>query len=203
MNFSKIIEYCSAVYDDEDFQNNGILKIDTKDELQWGFRFSSETNELYIAFRGSYNADNWLANINIFPTWLSGVGGVHRGFMGASQSIIPFLDPIISHAKDHKFRIVFCGHSLGGAIAQIIGEIISKSYPNVRIVSIGSPKVFTRFAKVRAKHFRLIIDDDPIPKLMGFLFKHYEYALLERTTEGVISIADHSCKHYREVFKDV
>lgn len=202
MNYKTIIEHCWRVYD-EDFPNNGVLKIDSKDDLQWGFRFDDSTNELYIAFRGSDNRDNWSRNFKLVPTYISRLGFAHRGFMGAWKSIEPYISPIIDHAKDNNFRIVFCGHSLGGAIAQIGCEVISRTYPNCRVVTIGSPKVFGRFSRVKARHFRLVIDDDPVPKLMGLFYKHYEWALLERTTEGIISPSDHTCKHYLEVFNDL
>lgn len=43
--------------------------------------------------------------------------GVHRGFLGRAQAVQ--VEPLWTHARQQGLRLVLCGHSLGGAVAQL------------------------------------------------------------------------------------
>ena len=91
-----------------------------------GFGFSAtvfkdtETNEYVIAFRGTNDSEDILDDIIMFATSSGSLGDVtnkqfSQAFAFASKQIAEIL------AKDPDAKISAAEHSLGGALAQIIG----------------------------------------------------------------------------------
>ena len=101
------------------------------------------------------------------------------------------------------------GHSLGGAIAQIIGLWLHKGDHNVQIYTFGSPKVSTTFYFNEPNHWRVVDRNDPVPFLptlpyvhsgvvidietLSWSETHEERGILQ--TDGL----DHSIKDYLDI----
>ena len=68
----------------------------------------------------------------------------------------------MKYPLEHTVHIT--GHSLGGAIAQIIGMWLHKRSYNVQIFSYGSPKVSSQvLSSGQPTHWRVVRRSDPIP----------------------------------------
>nr|WP_285293285.1 lipase [Burkholderia glumae] len=67
---------------------------------------------LVFAFSGTDNAASWLADLDVLPVDVSGVGLVHRGFWGAWSAIAP---AVVAALGGQPVTLV--GHSLGAALA--------------------------------------------------------------------------------------
>lgn len=95
-----------------------------------------------FAFRGTDEAADWINNISAWrlsPPWSDGV--VHDGFYAALNE----LEWI--HSINQNVPLIFCGHSLGGAMATIAAAIISRIIPvesapeQVTLQTFGAPRV--------------------------------------------------------------
>jgi hypothetical protein len=65
------------------------------------------------------------------------------------------------------------GHSLGGAVAQIIGMWLHKRGKNVQIYSYGSPKVSDQvLSGGQPTHWRVVRLSDPIPMSPPWPYRH-------------------------------
>lgn len=111
-----------------------------------------------------------LKNINIQPKVHS---GFFKQFLSVKQSIIKDIE---------KYdNIIFCGHSLGGALATIASlyfYFYFEKSKNIKCVTFGSPrvgdKVFSNlFNVVIDESVRIVNDNDPVPCFpTTWRFKH-------------------------------
>ena len=91
-----------------------------------------------IAVRGTDDCVDWINNLNKFkvPFVIDGIshGSVHSGFLHEMLSIFPFIK------TNTKVQLV--GHSLGGAIAVLMGLYLAKTQPyEVSVVTFGTPRI--------------------------------------------------------------
>jgi len=99
--------------------------------------------EMYVALRGTSNLKDWMSNIQLHGQ-RSAFGKLHAGF--ARRAKLIELDQIVAQANGRK--IIFCGHSLGGACAQIVTLRYIEAHPtsssaNVACIAFGAPFVGT------------------------------------------------------------
>ena len=72
------------------------------------------------------------------------------------------IDTTTGYSLEHTVHVT--GHSLGGAVAQIIGMWLHKRGKNVQIYSYGSPKVSDQVLPGgQPSHWRVVRRSDPIP----------------------------------------
>ncbi|MCM2544854.1 lipase family protein [Burkholderia glumae] len=67
---------------------------------------------LVVAFPGTDNVASWLADLDVLPIDVAGVGLVHRGFWGAWSAIASAVAAAIGAQP-----VTLVGHSLGAALA--------------------------------------------------------------------------------------
>lgn len=88
-----------------------------------------------LLIRGTDQRIDWIDNVAIWPTALvpaSGKRGFwHRGFLRQSIKVCKW-------AKDHQPVDFIIGHSLGGAIAQIVG--VSEGYNQTQTITFAAPR---------------------------------------------------------------
>ena len=122
-----------------------------------------------LIFRGTANDKNFWTNVNMTMWHDEGLDTLlHRGFRDAA-------DIIYSDIKNNyklEPTVYLTGHSLGGAIAQIIGMWLHKDGYNVQIFTFGSPKVCTKFLFNEPNHWRVAVRSDPVPYMPGIPFVH-------------------------------
>jgi len=152
-------EYCKAIYDSGGSQ---------KDEV--AFEVKQDNGITIIVIRGTANVNNLQSDIDVrlVDDVRTGIS-LHKGFRDASITIMQILDN--SHTIEHTVHIT--GHSLGGAIAQIIGMWLHKRGNNVQIFSYGSPKVSNQvLSGGQPTHWRVVRRSDPIPFTPPWPYSH-------------------------------
>lgn len=101
---------------------------------------------VWLAFRGSEEAEDWKANLKFTTTsWPDGGGGrVHYGFYTQyaqiRKTVFKTVDEKVA-AGWVNFHVT--GHSLGGAIAELVAMALAHRHPNVRVqmINFGAPGV--------------------------------------------------------------
>ena len=63
------------------------------------------------------------------------------------RDVVGAYEILKDHLKDVNGDVFVLGHSLGGAIALVVGLELAKTY-NVQIITFGSPKVFCKKIKI-------------------------------------------------------
>lgn len=142
-----------------------------------------DTDTLVVAFRGTSSKEDILTDLSISREKLP-LGNVpeeqwplvHSGFVEQFFSVNKNLEGSIKENDN----IIFCGHSLGGALATIGSLYYSFQYPekDIACVTFGSPRVgdsrFVSYFDERiSKSIRYVNDNDPVPCLPTRLrFKH-------------------------------
>lgn len=142
-----------------------------------------ENQSLVVAFRGTSSREDVLTDLSIsrVELALSGLSQpnlplVHSGF---HEQFFSVNDKIEKEIEENE-EIIFCGHSLGGALATIGSLYYSFLYPDkdIACVTFGSPRVGdSRFVELFderiEKSIRFVNDNDPIPCVpTRWRFKH-------------------------------
>ena len=142
---------------------------------------------------------------------------VHSGFYKQLTENNVY-DNIVSEVKKllethPDFSIYITGHSLGGAIAQIIGMWLHKKSHNVQVFSYGSPKVSNEvMSGGQPTHWRVVRLSDPIPFTPMWPYAHTGLFIDSQTLDwgpdndnGLISETDgltHSILKYVTTLKE-
>jgi len=152
-------EYCKAIYD-----GGG----DQKDEV--AFEVKQESGISIIVIRGTANEGNVLSDIDVrlVNDVRTGIR-LHKGFRDASLGVMEIID----NTKTLEHTVHVTGHSLGGAVAQIIGMWLHTRGKNVQIFSYGSPKVSNQvLSGGQPTHWRVVRRSDPIPFTPPWPYSH-------------------------------
>jgi len=116
--------------------------------LEWfGFIIENE-KKVIVAFRGTKSDLDWLADLKIEQTefpYCNGCGLVHAGFLSIYSSVRNELLTILK-AVDSKKKLCITGHSLGGALATLLGFdlALQKIFPSLSVYTFGMPKIGNR-----------------------------------------------------------
>ena len=135
--------------------------------------FATHSDEIIlIAIRGtSEGVPDALRDADAFQVpFEEGEGAVHRGFYGAAKQAYEFATKYLDkfHAGQ---KILICGHSLGGAIALILSEMLRRrpgfTY-DILLHTYGSPRAgdatFVKAAESLVHH-RMVNHNDPVPSV--------------------------------------
>jgi len=138
-------------------------------------------DHLIVNFRGTESKKDILTDLNMIQEklildGLTDAPYVHRGFLNQFLSVKDSLDKRVTD----KMSIIFCGHSLGGALATIASLYYSFKHRDkiIKCITFGSPRVGdSYFAKLFNKtivcSIRYVNDNDPVPCLpSAWRFKH-------------------------------
>ena len=152
-------EYCKAIYD-----SGG----DQKDEV--AFEVKQDNGISIIIIRGTANDANVLSDIDVRLVDDTRTGiKLHKGFRDVAVNIMQIIDT--TKTLEHTVHVT--GHSLGGAVAQIIGMWLHKRGKNVQIFSFGSPKVSSQvLSGGQPTHWRVVRLSDPIPFTPPWPYSH-------------------------------
>ena len=191
-------EYCKAIYD-----SGG----DQKDEV--AFEVKQESGISIIVIRGTANDANVLSDIDVRLVSDTRTGiSLHKGFRDAAVTIMQIID----NTKTLEHTVHVTGHSLGGAVAQIIGMWLHTRGKNVQIFSYGSPKVSSQvLSGGQPTHWRVVRRSDPIPFTPPWPYAHTGLFINSQTLDwgpdndnGLISQTDgltHAIAKYVETLK--
>ena len=94
-----------------------------------------------FAFRGTDEPWDAVRDLRILPIWTRELGWCPAVFLRAAKSLMP---KCLSECMDRdieKEDIVLTGHSLGGAVALIVGALMVRDEVNIQeIVTFGAPR---------------------------------------------------------------
>jgi hypothetical protein len=117
--------------------------IDTKDTDTFSSTLSEYNRTAYVIFRGTEDSNDMLANIDIRRREFMECG-VHFGFLRQFRAVEEHVSRFLQERVGKYDRIVFTGHSLGGALATIAAMeavVNNKTEVPVYCHTFGSPRV--------------------------------------------------------------
>ncbi|KAJ3319246.1 hypothetical protein HDV06_006574 [Boothiomyces sp. JEL0866] len=104
------------------------------------FLVHQSEKHLLVAIRGSYNVQNWITNLDIEMITVENAK-VHSGFYTVGLELYERLCKILAIHSQKK--VVFTGHSLGGAIAKILQFIhFEREHKMTKAITFGAPQPF-------------------------------------------------------------
>ena len=94
-----------------------------------------------FVFRGTDEPKDALRDMRILPLWTRELGWCPAGFLKASRRLVnKVTSTCLEQDIDHK-NIELSGHSLGGAVALIVGALMTRDeIPPSQIVTFGAPR---------------------------------------------------------------
>lgn len=110
-----------------------------------GYLAADTTNNLLVlSFRGSRTIDNWIDNIDFIQEDITDVCNdcwAHGGWWDAWQEVADELSGQIKDAVNQypDYKLVFTGHSLGGALATIAATVLRNEGYTIDLVC--SPEI--------------------------------------------------------------
>ena len=118
--------YCAESYRESDFEEANIEVIVRKN---------------VFAFRGTDEPKDAIRDLRILPLWTRELGWCPAGFLKASRRLVNKVTSVcLERDIDHK-KIELTGHSLGGAVALIVGALMTRDeIPPLQIVTFGAPR---------------------------------------------------------------
>lgn len=164
------------------------------------FLITESCDCIFVSFRGTDNKADILIDANVLqlPHFQ---GNVHRGFLTRCNQIN--LDSIADYCIIKQKKLIFCGHSLGGAVAMLSAlSVMEKDYGyatemelkelQVECVTFGAPAVGDKdlldsvnFVKKRLNFVNFVNRNDPAPGVLNMFEtaasigqQFNEYALL-------------------------
>jgi len=154
----------SIVYETDDMiqsfcAENGYKKVNIGlvNEYEVKFFTAHKNGFQYIVVRGTSNYANVQSDIIASPVYdaLSNIW-LHKGFRDAAIAVFDHLQQ--SYPKiNPKKKTIIIGHSLGGAIANILGIYLSKNDCCLdRIITFGQPKITNEKGLSSYSHLQLI-----------------------------------------------
>ena len=193
----EMAEYCERIYDEG--------KEIGQDEF--AYNVVQDRGVTIISIRGTDNAKNVLTDLDARPFKDRKLGvQVHRGFRDASEKL---KNDIIENVPLEE-NIILTGHSLGGAIAQILGLWFEDDAYEVQIYTFGSPSVMIE-QMWEDGHYRVYLENDPVPFLPPFPYMHWGIRINAETLDWdenhpigdvtKIDARDHSIKEYLKVLR--
>jgi triacylglycerol lipase len=126
-------------------------------------------SDVVIVCRGT-EPNEWndlKADANALTDLAETVGRVHRGFKREVDDIWPKLEDAL---REETRNVWFCGHSLGGAMAQICAgrcQLSDISAVPREVVTFGSPRVGTKryIAHAKVRHLRWVNNNDIVTRV--------------------------------------
>ena len=194
---TEMAEYCERIYDEG--------KEIGEDEF--AYNVVQDRGVTIISIRGTDNGKNVLTDLDARPFRDRKLGvQIHRGFRDAAEKL---KDDILENVALEE-TIILTGHSLGGAIAQILGLWFEDDAYEVQIYTFGSPSVMIE-QMWEDGHFRVYLENDPVPFLPPFPYVHWGIRINAETLDwdedhpigdvSKIDARDHSIKEYLKVLR--
>ncbi len=196
-----------------DFSHLSYFESDYVEEhtKQWGYKtfrwiedadtdtqvfIAGKREYLIVCFRGTSNGRDALVDLNFFKTNSSvGRGRVHRGFQQSLEGVWTRLQNAVNDLGADK-KIFICGHSLGGALAQLAAyRFALNTYQVAGVYVFGSPRVGNQEFKdsynelLEAQTFLHINHEDIVPQIPPQVFGFQNLGSLPRKFDRMYSIS--------------
>ena len=179
----EMAEYCEEAYHSANDEN----KLYEIRNNEFSYHVKQDRGVTILIFRGTDNVKNVWTDIDARPTKDDSLDGayLHRGFKDAATWIFEDIK------RDYTLEktVYLTGHSLGGAVAQIIGLWLHNAGYHVQIYTFGSPFV----PPYPFLHSVISIDVETL--------NWEEGGEANRGSFGEIDGRDHSIKEYLKILK--
>jgi triacylglycerol lipase len=142
---------------------SGLAKMIVLENCDWGI-VARKDDVSVIAIRGTETQHQWLEDFRAIAQPVSHQGWwIHRGFDDVWQSIAASLQQAWTIASSANARVYITGHSLGAAVALIMGV----QHPEAFTWTFAGPAVFSPIRAVPSAPnvVRVINPDDLVPKV--------------------------------------
>ena len=151
-----------------------------------------------LSIEGTKEKTDWFTNIK----FLLKSDSCHRGFkVNAYRSLAKLVCEY--EALDPKRKLVLAGHSLGGATATVIADLILPHNDNIALVTAGSPRPGGRALRKRlenVEHHRFVHGSDIVPLtppwLFGYVHTHPKIHLDDAISTRWDGVMDHNINDY-------
>ena len=154
-----------------------------------------------LAVEGTNETSDWVTNLK----FLIKRDDCHRGFKNNANRTLAEL-VVAYEGLNPERKLVIAGHSLGGATATCIADLLWESgNKNIALVTAGSPRPGGRRLRRRLKdleHLRFVHGNDIVPGtppwLAGFVHTHPRIYLPDAVETRFDGVADHNMGDYYE-----
>ena len=152
-----------------------------------------------LAVEGTNETTDWVTNLK----FLIKRDDCHRGFKNNANRTLAQL-VVAYEGLNPERKLVIAGHSLGGATATLIADLLWESgNKNIALVTAGSPRPGGRRLRRRIKdlcHLRFVHGDDIVPGtppwLAGYVHTHPVVKLKDEKDTRFDGVADHNMGSY-------
>ena len=162
-----------------------------------------EEDQILVGFRGTTNKiQQWVSDIDaVYTKW--SVGNVHTGFYRRFNEMKTHVLMFLKEARKEcpEGEIILSGHSMGGAVATLLGSYLKDNEENLQpkyIYTYGSPRVGDKtFAKYVDKQFgnnilRIMNEWDMITDLPPTLLGYHHTGKLITCKTGTTLCREHN-----------
>tara|TARA_Y100001963_G_C6601164_1_gene362585 strand:- start:115 stop:651 length:537 start_codon:yes stop_codon:yes gene_type:complete len=176
---------CAIAYEEVDFEELNIEVI-VRDNV--------------FAFRGTDEAWDAVRDLRILPIWTRELGWCPAGFLRAAKRLMP---KCLSECMDRdidKDDIVLTGHSLGGAVALIVGALMVRDEVKIKeICTFGAPrcgrlKILDSTSVTMYRHGK-----DVVPMVPPIMRRHKPLVTVGKRNSY---IKDHYLRNYLDMEKN-
>jgi triacylglycerol lipase len=139
-------------------------------------------DQIVVACRGTEPKQfaDVTADLKTVPVRHERNGHVHRGFWEEANKVYPGILKAVKAGRKNKEHVCVCGHSLGGAMAVLIAEMLCHDGIDVfELKTFGQPRVGTRGFRAHLEgckigsYHRYVNNNDIVPhvppSLLGFV----------------------------------
>jgi len=152
-----------------------------------------------LAVEGTKEKTDWITNLK----FLIKRDDCHRGFKNNANRTLAQL-VVAYEGLNPERKLVIAGHSLGGATATLIADLLWESgNTNIGLVTAGSPRPGGRRLRRRIKeleHLRFVHGNDIVPGtppwLAGYVHTHPRIYLPDAVETRFDGVADHNIGDY-------
>jgi Lipase (class 3) len=157
------------------FQVTNVL-YDEETDLQGYIGLLKSTRMMYVVFRGSSSRLNWRADFEIirrdYDTYPECECSVHTGFYKATENLKDETIYAVSNLKRETGykTVIVTGHSLGAAVAQLMGMELTAVDIYNEVYNYGQPRIgnnkYAEFVnKIMKSLYRFTHDRDMVPHI--------------------------------------
>jgi len=182
MTYERIaIRAAVSAYDKQPIDGVRYVWAGAIDNIQFDVMRYAPLRATVIAFAGSNELWDWWRHLFVRRARLRGLRGVvHRGWLADWRKVAGTVVGAWQQEHGRDDTLVICGHSYGGALAQLAAIHFAMRLPSdqLRLYTYGSPRVGDRgFANTLngliSRHYRYTIRFDPVVHLpLGLRYKH-------------------------------
>lgn len=158
---------------------------------------------VFLAVEGTKEKTDWITNLK----FLFKNKGRHRGFKSNAERTLTDFYSAGGNLPDDRI-LVLTGHSLGGATATMLAERLKQRFPELILVTFGSPRPGDRSFRKRMQeipHYRYVHGDDIVPKsplwITGYVHTHPEIYLEDANDTFADGVEDHNISDYKTALK--